>query len=272
MAAKLKPISKKARTLRPVHPNRGIEADYRKRLNAEIEAMHRSILRFVIATYRANEPRIAQDESPADALRRTMKDLAKRWNKRFDDMATKLAAHFAQSVETRSSQGLKKILKDGGWSVEFSITPAMRDVMDATVHENVGLIRTIPEQYLSAVEGIVYRGVQNGRDIGLIAKELQHRLGVTKRRAALISRDQVEKATSSFVRARHLEVGVETARWQHSAGGRTPRHEHVKASRDGVIYNVREGWLDPDEGRHIQPGELIGCRCVAIPIVPGFYG
>ncbi len=270
MPRKLKPLHKKDKTLRPVHPNRGIEAAYRKRLDALIEEMQRSVVYWLQATYRANEPRIAQDESPADALRRTMKDLAKRWTRRFDDMAGKLAGHFAQSVETRSSQALKKILKDGGWTVEFQMTPAMRDILDATVNENVALIRSIAPQYLTQVEGIVMRGATTGRDVGQIAKDLEERLGVTKRRAALISRDQTEKATAAFTRARHLEVGLDEAEWVHSGAGRHPRPSHVKAGKDKVRYKIAEGWMDPAINKRIWPGTEINCHCVSRPIVPGF--
>ncbi|NTJ67537.1 phage head morphogenesis protein [Agrobacterium rhizogenes] len=256
--------------LRPIHPNIGIELEYRRQLLKMIDAMAKSVEYWLTATYRQNEPRIAQDESPADALRRSMKELSKRWLDKFDEMSVKLAEYFAQSVEKRSTLAMKKILKDGGWTVKFQITPAMRDVIDATVHENVSLIKSIPQQYLSQVEGIVMRGVQNGRDLGVISKELQDRLGVTRRRAALISRDQTNKATASLSRARQIELGIEEAVWVHSGGGREPRPTHLKAGRDKVKYNIREGWYDPHEQRHIQPGELINCKCVGRPVIKGF--
>lgn len=267
------PASRRQKTLRPVHPNAGIEAAYRKQLTGAVDEMHRSIMRFVVASYRKQEPRItvlAQDERPADVLRRTIKELSRRWLRKFDNMADRLADHFAQSIERRSGDALRKILKDGGWTVEFQLTPAMRDIMAASIQENVALIKSIPRQYLDQVEGIVMRGVQVGRDIGQISKDLEQRLGVTKRRAALIARDQSEKTTSAFVRARHLELGITEAIWVHSGGGKHPRPSHLKAGRERVKYDVAKGWLDPDEGKHIHPGELINCRCVSKPVVPGF--
>lgn len=243
---------------------------YRRQLNKLIEEMAASTEYWLTATYRQNEPKIAADETPADALRRSMKDLSKRWLAKFDVMSTKLAEYFAQSVEKRSTAAMKKILKDGGWTVSFQMTPAMRDVIDATVHENVALIRSIPQQYLSQVEGIVMRGVQNGRDLGVISKDLQERLGVTKRRAALIARDQSNKANASLTRARQLELGITHAQWVHSGGGKTQRKSHVKASKDKVIYDIKEGWFDPDVGERILPGQLVACRCVGRPIIKGF--
>ncbi|HZK98648.1 MAG TPA: hypothetical protein VFC47_02000 [Caulobacteraceae bacterium] len=65
-------------TLRPVHPNCGVEAQYRRRLDAIIAEMHRSLVYFVSAAYRANEPEMAQDRSPAKELQAAMKRFANR--------------------------------------------------------------------------------------------------------------------------------------------------------------------------------------------------
>lgn len=256
--------------LRPLHPNAGIAAAYQKRLETMIEQMHRSITYFISASYRQNTPIMASDASPADALRKSMRELTKRWQSNFDKMSEQMAEYFAQSVEKRSSEALKKIMKDAGWTVEFRLTPAMRDVIDATVNANVALIKSIPAKYLADVEGAVMRSVQAGRDLGSLAKELEDTYGVTKRRAALIARTQNNLATASMNKVRALEAGITTARWQHSNGGKSKRASHVKASQDKVEYDVAKGWYDPDERKHIQPGELINCRCISRPVIKGF--
>lgn len=273
MASKVRQRKPKAAeiVLRPVRPNAGIEAEYRKRLDDLIKQMAASVEYWLTSAYRNNEPRImAEDETPADALRRSMKDLSKRWLKKFDQMADKLAEHFAQSVEKRSSAALKKIMKDGGWTVSFQTTPAMRDIMDATVHQNVALIKSIPVQYLEQVEGLVMRSVQTGRDLGQLSSDLQARLGVTRRRAALIARTQNNMATAAFNKARQLELGLDEAVWVHSGGGHEPRPTHLKAGREQTRYKIGEGWFDPAVGEHIQPGQLINCRCQSRPVIKGF--
>lgn len=264
------PQERAEKVLRPVHPNAGIEAEYQRRLDRLIREMHRSVLYSLSSAYRANQPRIAADETPADALRRTMRDMASRWLKRFHEASTKLAEWFGRSVQNRSSAALKKILKDGGISVEFKMTPAMRDVLDATVNQNVALIKSIPQQYLGQVEGAVMRSVQTGRDLATLSKELESRFGVTKRRAAFIARDQNNKATASLSRARQLELGLDEAVWVHSGGGKHPRKSHQKAGRDKTRFPIAEGWFDPEVGEHIWPGVLPNCRCVSKPIVKGF--
>lgn len=265
--------AKDERVLRPVRPSAAITAEYDAKLVRMIREMQDSVTWFLKASYRKQEPRImAEDESPADALRRTMKELAARWIKKFDQASVRLAEWFTQSVEKRSTTQLKKILKDGGIAVDFQMSPAMRDIMDATVNQNVSLIRSIGSQYFTEVEGMVMRSVQTGRDMGQLSKDLQARFGITKRRAELISRTQNEMATAAFNKARMLEAGIEFAEWRHSSAGREPRKTHVQAGKEKARFAVKDGWFDPDPkvNRRVQPGELINCRCYMRPVIRGF--
>jgi uncharacterized protein with gpF-like domain len=232
--------------------------------------MHRSILWWIKAAYRSNTPHLAQDETPAETLRKAIRKLTRRWTARFNVLAEDLASYFAQSVSQRSDAALKAALKKGGFTVEWTMTRAQRDVVGSVVNENVALIKSIPQQYLQKVEGVVMRSVQTGRDLGQLSKDLQEQFGVTKRRAAFIARDQSNKATASLTRARQLEIGIEQAVWVHSGGGKHPRPSHQKAGRDKVTFDVAKGWYDPDEKKFILPGELINCRCVSRAVVPGF--
>lgn len=243
---------------------------YQAKLDKMIDDMNASILYFVQAAYRKTPPVMAMDLDPAEAMRRALEKLIKRWQGRFDDAADKLGEYFATSVSKRTDAALKAILKKAGFSVEFKLTKAQRDVLQATVNQNVSLIKSIPEQYLAQVEGSVMRAVQTGMDVGGLAKELRGHFGVTKRRAALISKTQNIMATSAFNRVRQTELGITEAEWHHSSAGKEPRPTHVKAGRDKVIYDVNKGWFDPAVQRYIQPGELINCRCTSRSIIPGF--
>jgi len=258
-----------ARTLAPVHPNAGLRQAYQRKLLALVEAMSRSYVWWICACYRQNEPVLAQD-SPASELDKTIKGLGRYWSKRFNAIAPELAEWFAQDVDKRSSAALRSTLRKGGISVRFKVTKAMRDVLDASVAESVGLIRSIPQQYHTEVEGLVMRSVKAGRKLDVLTRELQQRYGVTRRRAALIARDQNNKTTAALTRARYEDLGIEKAVWLHSTAGKEPRPTHVKNS--GKVYAVSEGWFDPDPRvrKRIWPGELINCRCVAKPVVKGF--
>lgn len=252
--------------LRPVRSNAGIEAQYRKRLTALVDDMHRSILYWLSAEYRAQEPRIAQDDSPAQALRALMRRMTQQWQKNFDQGAEKLAAWFATKSRNYSDLALKGVLRDAGFSVEFQPNQVMNDAVQAIIGENVNLIKSIASQHLTQVETMVMQSVQNGRDLGSLAKGIEKQFGVSKRRAALIARDQNNKATAVITRTRQKALGITQAKWRHSHAGKTPRPSHVKA--DGEVYDIDKGmYLD---GEWVWPGTAINCRCTAQPIIPGF--
>jgi SPP1 gp7 family putative phage head morphogenesis protein len=210
------------------------------------------------------------DETSARDLEREIARLGDRWNEQFARAAPKLAEWFLQSTKTRSDKVLAKILRDGGFSVKFQTTKAMRDAMQATLAEQVGLIKSIPQQYLTQVQTMVMQSVKAGHDVGALAKQIEKQYGVTKRRAQLIARDQNNKATATMTRVRQIELGIEEAIWSHSHGGRKPRPTHL--ANDGKRYRIADGWRDPDPkvNRRIWPGELINCRCVARAVVKGF--
>lgn len=276
-------------TLPPVHPNAGTEALYRRQLKKLVQMMAESVLYWLSASYKANEPKIAQDELPAEELRRTVRRLARRWQRNFDKAAPKLADYFTQAANKRSTSQLQRILREGGFTVNPQLTPEVRDVMRASIAEQVSLIKSIPRQYFTDVEGIVMRGVQNGRDLKAITDEIGNKVDLarigkgrkpgesdkslaarTQRRAAFIARDQTNKMTATITRVRQQQAGVTEAVWVHSGGGKEPRPTHLAASKRGQRYDIREGWHDPAVDKKIFPGELPNCRCVSRPVIPGF--
>ena len=260
------------RVLSPVRPNAGIEAVYAARLAALLRDVDASVRYWVGSAYRRAEPQLdlligsmAADAATAD-LEKVLRALRRRWEPKFNQLARDLAQYFVTKAADRSDAELKKLLKRAGFTVEFKLTAPVREVMRATVAENVSLIRSIPQQYLTRVEGAVMRSVVAGRDLKSLTDELADSYDVSRRRAELIARDQNAKATGAIQKIRYLEIGVERAIWMHSHAGREPRPSHL--ANDGKEYDVRTGWYDPDEGKFIFPGWLINCRCSSRPILP----
>jgi SPP1 gp7 family putative phage head morphogenesis protein len=212
--------------------------------------------------------RYIEQNVPADDLSKVIKDLRRRWEEKFDTMAEKFSDYFAEDVEDRVDGALKKAMKDAGWTVKMTLTTEQKDVLKASINQSVGLIKSIPSKYFDQVESAVQRSVQYGRDLGRLSKELQKEYGVTKRRAAMIARDQNNKATAALTRTRQQQLGITEALWVHSSAGKVPRPTHVKMN--GKKYDVSKGFFDSAEGRHVFPGELINCRCFSRSIIPGF--
>jgi SPP1 gp7 family putative phage head morphogenesis protein len=262
---KVEPISGKTRLLAAIRPNIGVELAYQRQLEEIVSLLNTDVLRELRSAYTDNAPEMANDASPARILGAVIKTLARRWQQRLEAAGPELAKHFSKSVSQRTDASLKAALRRTGMVVAFRPTRAQNDVFQATVGQNVALIKSIAQEHLTDVQGIVMRAIQSGHDLGQMTKALEEQYGVTKRRAALIATTQSALATASMNKVRQVEVGITKAIWRHSHAGRVPRPSHVAA--DGKEYDVTKGMFL--EGVWVQPGEAINCRCYSRAIIPG---
>ncbi len=256
----------KPKLLRAIHANQGLRFRYQKQMLNLIEEMDASIVYWLEAQFKKTPPALllAQDASPYEEMRKRFRRIAKQWLKKFDDAAPKIAEAYLKGSFKATDSAMRMALKDAGLAVKFEMSPAMRDAFNASLSENIGLIKSIPEQYLQKVEGVVARGYAAGRDLQAMIKGIKRIYPLTQNRAVLIARDQSNKANATVTKGRQIELGINQAQWKHSHGGKVPRPEHVKA--DGKLYDVAKGmFLD---GEWIYPGELINCRCTSRSVLP----
>ena len=256
-------LARKRVTVRAVHANRGVEARYRKRLRAMLDDIETSVIYWMQAAYRKAPPRLALDATPSERIAKELRELAARWIAKLEDEAPKVAEAYVKSMYDTSSRAFQQALKAAGWAVQFRMTPAVRDAFEASLAENVSLIKSIPAQYLQQVEGVVMRSYSSGRDLATMVADLKALYPAAAHRAELIARDQSNKANAVVNRARQLELGITRARWMHSHAGKNPRPDHVAA--DGKEYDIAQGCLI--SGEYIFPGQEVNCRCTSRPII-----
>ena len=263
------------KTLRPIRPPVAIEREYHKRLKRLIREMDRSLYYWLRAEYRKNETVIA-DASERE-LRRKMQTLLRKWRGKFKEESEDLAKWFGGSIQNFTKRNIqnqfKRIAKSSpvGFDLDFKYTSRKeRGVFNAIVQQNVSLIKSIAEQHLTNVEGVVLRGIENGLDLSTMTSNLEQSYGVTERRAAIIARDQTAKATNSLSRVRLLTAGLTQGKWIHTSAGKTYRDSHVEM--DGEIYELAQGCYDEDYGDYIQPAELVNCHCTFAPVLPDVGG
>lgn len=184
------------------------------------------------------------DSSPAADLAAIIRKLKNYFDHYFYELEPKIAKKFAEKAKTSATVSLKNILKEEGFTVGFRLTRQMNDILQATIAENVGLIKSIHTAYFSEVQTIVMQGVKNGRDMNYIRKELVDRFRISERKAKLIARDQTNKAMQSISRARSLEAGIKEATWVHIPGAKmsSETHKHF----DGKKFDLNKGMYDPD--------------------------
>lgn len=191
--------------------------------------------------------------------------LENKWQTVFDNLASDLAPKFARQVERTITAQIRRTLEAGNIpTFPFVMTPEMQNILDLTIEENVNLIKSIPQKYFTQVKSIVYEGIARGGDLHYMTNELVKQTGITQRRAALIARDQNNKATTQMATARYKSVGIEEGVWSHSGGGSKPRPKHVAAN--GKRFKLSKGLPIGDKGEYVPPGMLINCKCTFRPL------
>lgn len=258
------------KALKPVRPPIAVEREYHKRLKEMIKEMDRSLYWWLRAEYRKAEPEIVGDSAMSD-LRKKLKQLTKTWEKKFNEESTVIATWFAKNVQKFTTGNLQRQMSKAklaslGFDLKFTYhSQKERAIFNSIVEQNVNLIKSIASEHLTQVQGVVLRGIETGHDLGRMTSDLEQTYGVTERRAAMIARDQTAKATNNLSRQRLMDYGVKKGKWLHTSSGKTYRDSHVEM--DGEIYDIEEGCYDDDYGDYVQPGELVNCHCLCIPVI-----
>ena len=251
---------KTEKVLKPIFPNAGIEAAYRRAMQGRARAMSIKYEEWLLLTLR-KEPSVT-------VITDLMEGLARHWQSEFDGIAEAMAYKFGTDARLYTDFAMKRELKRAGWALEFSMTENEKQAFEKVVAWNVGLIKTIPEQYHDRVQNAVFSTLTTeGSDLYALKERLKECYNITDRRAAFIAKDQNNKAHSAFENARRLDLGLTEAEWMHSKAGKYPREPHVKAGEEKRRYDIRNGCLI--DGKYIQPGEEINCRCVSLTVIPG---
>jgi uncharacterized protein with gpF-like domain len=264
-------MATKPKTAPAVHPNAGVEAEYRRELERLIHRMMSELNTAITHAWNGEHTQAifahdAKKPPSIDLLTRAMNEWGGLWVRRLDTLAEEMANQFANKNRNVTDKAVKRSFAAAGLTIKFRPTAQMIDGYKAVVAENVGLIKSIPAEALKKVQGDVYRAITKGSDLASLSEKIRDTYHVTYNRAALIAADQNNKAKAVFEAARRQQLGITEAIWQHSHGGAEPRPTHV--ALDGSRYTIAKGAWDPAVKQFIQPGELIRCRCVSKAVIP----
>jgi hypothetical protein len=183
---------------------------------------------------------------------------------------------------TAHDAALASDAKNKNWwdsfAVKFEMTDRMREAVKMNLRDNVDLISSkrikdgpsIPRKAFREIRAMAKESIEKGRDLVGMTKHIEERFGVTRRRAALIARDQNNKMTSAFHRVRQLDNGVTKAMWVHTAASIHPREEHEMWGSEGAVYDVEEGMYSEVDDEQVWPGTPVNCGCLSQSIIPGY--
>jgi SPP1 gp7 family putative phage head morphogenesis protein len=189
-----------------------------------------------------------------------------------------IAEKFNYKAVEKSLNGVKK-------SIPTLRNAKVQSEMKMWVSENVRLIKTIPEKMLTKVEEIVYTAVRTGVTHTELSKRLVESFGVSKKRAVIIARDQINKLSGNLTRVRNLELDIDEYKWLTSRDDRCrPSHKVLEGKicswEDVNVYKSVDKSVDKDVdnskkwlqrksigGTISHPSQDVLCRCTSIPII-----
>lgn len=242
-----------------VSPSAAIRSQYRAELNRLLRSARNDVLEAVKAHWQPQQP-IAMDASPLSAM---IDQIMIRWIQTLSDLPGKMARRMVGETLSAYDRRMGATLKKAGFTVNLQLTYTTREAIRASVGMNVGLIKSIPMQYLTDVQKYVNEAVDAGFDLATLTDNLEHSYRIGRNRAKLIARDQTSKVHAAMEQARRQELGIKKAIWIHSAAAKEPRHSHVKAN--GKELDVNKGmYLD---GEWLLPGQAINCGCTSKAVI-----
>ena len=258
---------KTERHLRPVRTPKTVEVKARDHLYAMIKPMIAEVSAMIPGIYAGGDMAVA-----AVALGGMMD----KWQRAFAAASEVFGTEWADGVDAANKASLEKsIAKSLG--VDFAGVLDQREVRDAFEimrAEAVGLIRTVPTDYIGRVGEALLKSYRQerepeGRSLIAEVEELGH---ITHGRAKTIARDQTSKMNANLNTIRATSLGMTEYIWRTSRDSKvvgTPGGLYPEGNRMHGNHYEREGKIfrydkPPFDG---APGAGINCRCHSEPIL-----
>jgi SPP1 gp7 family putative phage head morphogenesis protein len=136
--------------------------------------------------------------------------------------------------------------------------------LDTWSADNANLIKSIPHDMLSEMEGIMKDGFNSGRTLTDIVSEIESVYHIGRNKAKFLARDQMAKLNSDLSEYQQRDAGITQYEWSTSQDGRV-RDSHRE------LNGKRFSWdnppiVDKKTNRRAHPGQDYQCRCVALPV------
>lgn len=202
------------------------------------------------------------------------------WSSQVRRTAETMASAVNSQNEQRTTELLGRVLRVDPFQAEQWLVPMARN----WITENVSLVKSVAKSNLDDLEQTLFRMLREGASKQETVKALRDKFNLTKYRANLIARDQVNKFNGDLTRERQTRMGINEYIWRTMddqrvrgrPGGAYPKAKHSHWDMEGV----RCRWDDPTvhfNGKKwvkrtanmpkVHPGQEIQCRCYAEPVL-----
>ena len=210
----------------------------------------------------------AMDDNPASQARIRLNWLREKWTARFRDLSKMQVDRMIDRTIKNSTVTLGMSLKEvsEGFKIDTALSSErLQTVIMASTQEAAQLIKRIPEQYLSDVQGHVMRAITTGSGQADLVPFFTKRYEGDVKWARHVSMDQQRKAYANINQVRLQAMGVQSYIWVHTGGGRYPRKDHIEMNGKEYRYDDPP-IIQKATGARGKPGDAIFCRCVAKPV------
>lgn len=252
-----------------------VERDYRRQLVKLVEAMQRDYETQVAPKVEQHDTAKRLGEVAVAIL------LLKAISASLNDLTTQcrdsltLSAIARDFIASNVSVTGKRFATALGRNAEAAATPSpmmtvegQSAIIEAKLHENIRLIKTIPEQHFAQIEQALMRHFA-GQTTSL-ADDIGRIYEVSAKRAEVIARDQSNKLAAAINEQRAKALGSTEYVWRTQEDERV-RHSHA------VLNGKTFSWDKPPlvgtnkdgSPKNCHPSEDFNCRCFASPIILG---
>lgn len=197
--------------------------------------------------------------------------LMDKWVPEFGRIARRATKRMVARMQKNSSVTLGLSLREMSEKLKLNtdtMTEGLQDVISASTAEAVGLIKLIPQKYLTEVQGAVSRSIVNGNGLQDLVPFLNKKYDQNIRHARNVAMDQTRKVYSGLTSARMQAAGITEYTWVHVGGSMEPRQRHLEM--DDKVFSLAEPPVIGEMyGQKVRgkPGDLPNCRCVMRPVI-----
>lgn len=255
---------------KPLNHNAAIRARYEKKLRTLVLQMTTEVNKQVIKLFKESTAKeyFTMDASITGDAKKLLATLNEKFTALFASKSIDLATTMVNEAQKHSQKEVKESLEQltGAITLKKNFIPSqVQEVSKAAISENVSLIKSIPSEYFTKINGAVMRSITSGQGVKSLMNHFKQYDGMTDRRAKNIALDQARKAYNSINAARMESAGYEEFKWLHSGGGLHPRPDHV--AMNGKIFRFDDlPVIDKRTGERGLPAQAPNCGCTMQPV------